>query len=78
MTPRQQEILDTIRRLHRQHGPPSIVDVADALGITSTGQLSDDLAALTTAGLIRRGQGLSRGGGLPDIRLLIPTDPQET
>jgi repressor LexA len=65
-TPRQQEILDHIRQTLRQSGvPPTIAEIADALGLKSTNAVRGHLQALARKGLIELMPSLARG-----IRLL--------
>jgi len=72
-TPRQQEILDYIRQILRQSGvPPTIAEIADALGLKSTNAVRGHLQALARKGLIELMPSMARG-----IRLLeqqVPAD----
>jgi repressor LexA len=72
-TPRQQEILDHIRQTLRQSGvPPTIAEIADALGLKSTNAVRGHLQALARKGLIELMPSMARG-----IRLLeqqVPAD----
>ena len=66
LTPRQQEILDYIRRSMRQEGvPPTIAEIASALRIKSTNAVRGHLQALARKELIELLPSLARG-----IRLL--------
>lgn len=77
-TPRQQEILDHIRRSVKQEGvPPTIAEIAEALGLRSTNAVRGHLQALARKGLIELLPSLARGirllerGGEPDDALPI-------
>lgn len=66
LTPRQQQILDLIRRTIQQSGiPPTRAEIAQALGFRSTNAAVDHLRALARKGAIELSSGTSRG-----IRLL--------
>lgn len=72
-TPRQQEILDHIRQTLRQSGvPPTIAEIADALGLKSTNAVRGHLQALARKGLIELMPSLARG-----IRLLEHQAPAD-
>ena len=70
LTPRQQQILDLIRRHVRETGyPPTRAEIARAFGFRSVTAAVDHLKALARHGVIELQQGTSRG-----IRLLEPAD----
>jgi len=70
LTPRQQQILDLIRRHVRETGyPPTRAEIAEAFGFRSVTAAVDHLKALARHGVIELQQGASRG-----IRLLVPAD----
>jgi repressor LexA len=72
-TPRQQEILDHIRQTLRQSGvPPTIAEIADALGLKSTNAVRGHLQALARKGLIELMPSLARGIRL--LELQAPAD----
>jgi repressor LexA len=72
LTPRQQEILDLIRRHVRETGyPPTRAEIAEAFGFRSVTAAVDHLKALARHGVIELQQGASRG-----IRLLAPADDE--
>ncbi|CAI8718844.1 transcriptional repressor LexA [Methylocaldum szegediense] len=71
ITPRQQEILDHIRQTLRQSGvPPTIAEIADALGIKSTNAVRGHLQALARKGVIELMPSLARGIRLLEHRIL--------
>jgi repressor LexA len=71
ITPRQQEILDHIRQTLRQSGvPPTIAEIADALGIKSTNAVRGHLQALARKGMIELMPSLARGIRLLEHRIL--------
>ncbi len=62
LTPRQQEILDFITRFTQTTGaPPTVREIAAAMGFASTNAVSDHLAAIERAGCIERRSNRSRG-----------------
>lgn len=62
LTPRQQKVLDFLRRHLQQHGfPPTLRDIAAHLGIASTFGVIRHLDALEKKGWLRRQAGGSRG-----------------
>lgn len=74
LTPRQQQILDLIRRHVRETGyPPTRAEIAQAFGFRSVNAAVDHLKALARHGVIELQQGASRG-----IRLLGPADDELT
>jgi len=55
ITARQQQILDFIRaELHRRGFPPSVREIGEAVGLSSSSTVHSHLAALEAKGLIRR------------------------
>jgi len=68
LTPRQQQILDLIRRHIGETGyPPTRAEIAGALGFRSVNAAEDHLRALERRGAVQLQKGASRG-----IRLLQP------
>ena len=62
LTPRQLEILETIRgHIAEYHRPPSQPEIARALGLASTNGVFKHLAALEKKGAIELSRGLARG-----------------
>jgi repressor LexA len=65
LSERQRRILDFVARYTSDHGyPPSIREIGQAVGITSTSVVDYNLKALERSGLIRRDREVSRGLGL--------------
>jgi len=61
-TPRQQQVLDYIRRHLERHGyPPTLREIAAHLGVNGTLGVSKHLEALERKGHLRRHGGSSRG-----------------
>jgi repressor LexA len=59
---RQQKILDFIRRFSRDHGfPPTIREIGEEVGISSTSVVNYNLNALEKKRLIERDRNVSRG-----------------
>jgi len=70
LSTRQQKILDFIRRFSREHGfPPTIREIGEQVGITSTSVVSYNLNALEKKKRIERDRSVSRG-----LRLVEHTD----
>lgn len=62
MTDRQQAILEYIQACHDQgEAPPTIREIMDALGMSSTSVVNYELDALASAGHIKRDRMASRG-----------------
>lgn len=73
LTPRQQDILDLIRRKLRDEGvPPTLAEIAEAQGIRSTHAVRGHLQALARKGLIELLPSLARG-----IRLVEREPPAD-
>jgi repressor LexA len=65
LSERQRKILAFLERYTAEHGyPPSIREIGQAVGITSTSVVDYNLRALEREGLIRRDREVSRGLGL--------------
>src|SRR5438552_12540925 len=65
LSDRQRRILDFVARYTGEHGyPPSIREIGQAVGISSTSVVDYNLRALERNGLIRRDREVSRGLGL--------------
>src|ERR671916_3520268 len=55
ITPRQQRILEVIRRTVRERGyPPTVREIGDAVGLTSSSSVHAQLANLQRKGLLRK------------------------
>jgi repressor LexA len=62
LSTRQQNILDFIRRFSREHGfPPTIREIGEQVGISSTSVVSYNLNALEKKNRIERDRSVSRG-----------------
>lgn len=62
LTARQQEVLDFITSFTESSGaPPTVREIASAMGFASTNAVSDHLAAIERAGFIERRSNRSRG-----------------
>jgi len=65
LSDRQQRILDFVGEYTGEHGyPPSIREIGQAVGISSTSVVDYNLRALERGGLIRRDREVSRGLGI--------------
>jgi len=70
---RRQRILDCIARTVEEHGyPPSVREIADAVGLASTSAVHHHLIALERDGLLERGSHSSRA-----LRLTTPSQATE-
>ncbi len=62
LSTRQQAILDFIRGFVRDHGyPPTVREIGQNVGISSTSVVDYNLRILTERGLLKRDQEISRG-----------------
>ena len=69
LTRRQQEILDFIRgELHRRGYPPSVREIGEAVGLSSSSTVHSHLAALEAKGFIRRDPSKPRALEVLDYR----------
>ena len=69
LTPRQQEVLELIRRHIEDTGfPPTRADIAKELGFRSANAAEEHLKALARKGAIEMIAGTSRGIKLPDTQ----------
>lgn len=69
MTDRQREILDFIRaELHRRGYPPSVREIGEAVGLSSSSTVHSHLAALEAKGFIRRDPSKPRALEVLDFR----------
>src|SRR5687768_16848103 len=65
LSERQRRIIDFLEQYTADHGyPPSIREIGQAAGISSTSVVDYNLGALERDGLIRRDPEISRGVGL--------------
>ena len=73
LTPKQQKVLDFIRKRVGERLPPTIREIGEELGFKSTGTVRDYLKALMQKGLVRRMNNKSRAIELTDrASLKIP------
>lgn len=69
MTSRQREILDFIRaEIHRRGFPPSVREIGEAVGLSSSSTVHSHLAALEAKGLLRRDPSKPRALEVLDYR----------
>jgi repressor LexA len=69
LTKRQQQILDFIRaELHRCGYPPSVREIGEAIGLSSSSTVHSHLAALETKGFVRRDPSKPRALEVLDFR----------
>jgi repressor LexA len=69
LTRRQQEILDYIRsEIHRRGFPPSVREIGEAVGLSSSSTVHSHLAALEKKGFIRRDPSKPRALEVLDYR----------
>ncbi|MBN2847727.1 MAG: transcriptional repressor LexA [Coriobacteriia bacterium] len=69
MTARQQQILDFIRaEIHRRGFPPSVREIGEAVGLSSSSTVHSHLAALEAKGLLRRDPSKPRALEVLDYR----------
>lgn len=69
LTKRQQQILDFIRsEIHRQGYPPSVREIGEAVGLSSSSTVHSHLAALQTKGFIKRDPSKPRALEVFDFR----------
>ncbi|ASR39588.1 repressor LexA [Prauserella marina] len=65
LTPRQQKVLGVIREWVDRHGyPPSVREIGEAVGLTSTSSVSHQLRALQRKGYLRRDANRPRAVGV--------------
>jgi repressor LexA len=86
LTDRQQEILTFVRRYTETHGyPPSVREIGQAMGLTSSSTVHSHLEALARKGFLRRDPSkpraleILRNGGIPQPRFVsLPVVGQVT
>ncbi|HEX5415457.1 MAG TPA: transcriptional repressor LexA [Chloroflexota bacterium] len=67
LTTRQASILDFVRQYLRDHSyPPTVREIGDGVGISSTSVVDYNLRVLVSRGLLRRDPAISRGIELMD------------
>lgn len=77
MTPRQQRILDFIRRTVQERGyPPTVREIGEAVGLTSSSSVHAQIANLQRKGLLRKDPAKPRAidvaGGRPANAVVVP------
>lgn len=83
LTPRQRRVLDVIRESVEQRGyPPSMREIGEAVGLTSTSSVSHQLVALQRKGYLRRDPNRPRAveirlPGQPPVRAALSEGPEE-
>lgn len=74
LTPRQERILETIRASVSERGyPPTMREIGEAVGLTSTSSVKHQLQALESKGYLRRDANLPRA-----IDVFAPDSPEAT
>jgi len=69
LTRRQEQVLDFIRsEIHRQGYPPSVREIGEAVGLSSSSTVHSHLSALETKGFIRRDPSKPRALEVLDFR----------
>jgi repressor LexA len=73
LTPRQHRVLDVIRdSVERRGYPPSMREIGEAVGLTSTSSVAHQLASLEKKGFLRRDANRPRA---VEVRVAAPEDP---
>jgi repressor LexA len=77
MTPRQQRILEYIRRTVRERGyPPTVREIGEAVGLTSSSSVHAQIANLQRKGLLKKDptkpRALDVAGGRPANAVVVP------
>ncbi|SIR86395.1 transcriptional repressor LexA [Williamsia sterculiae] len=76
LTPRAREVLDVIRSSVRDRGyPPSIREIGDAVGLTSTSSVAHQLRTLERKGLLKRDHNRPRAVLVSPAQDAPPTPP---
>src|SRR5205807_7870191 len=71
LTPRQRRVLEVIRdSVERRGYPPSMREIGEAVGLTSTSSVAHQLKVLQTKGFLRRDPNRPRA-----VEVLLPPDP---
>jgi repressor LexA len=74
LTPRQRKVLEVIREAVERRGyPPSVREIGEAVGLTSTSSVAHQLKMLESKGFLRRDPNRPRA-----VEVLIPGAVQET
>ncbi len=73
LTPRQRKVLDVIRdSVERRGYPPSMREIGEAVGLTSTSSVAHQLSALERKGFLRRDANRPRA-----VEVRFPAEPQD-
>lgn len=73
LTPRQRRILEVLRTMVERRGyPPSVREIGDAVGLTSTSSVAHQLKVLETKGFLRRDPHRPRA-----VEVLLPAEVDE-
>lgn len=76
LTPRQRKVLEVIRAAVERRGyPPSVREIGEAVGLTSTSSVAHQMKVLQTKGFLRRDPHRPRA---VEVLLPPPTDEQAT
>ncbi len=75
LTPKQKKVFEFIKKRINKNTPPTIREIANHMGFSSTGTVRDYLKALENKGYLKRKEGLSRSiellkGGIRKIPIL--------
>jgi repressor LexA len=73
LTPRQRKVLEVIRAAVDKRGyPPSVREIGEAVGLTSTSSVAHQMKVLQTKGFLRRDPHRPRA-----VEVLLPPPPQD-
>ncbi|WP_232719451.1 transcriptional repressor LexA [Gordonia metallireducens] len=76
LTPRQRGVLEVIRKSVRERGyPPSIREIGDEVGLTSTSSVAHQLRTLERKGLLKRDANRPRAVNIAPSEPPTPTSP---
>ncbi|MGB6245598.1 MULTISPECIES: transcriptional repressor LexA [Gordonia] len=79
LTQRQRDVLDVIRTSVRERGyPPSIREIGEAVGLTSTSSVAHQLRTLERRGLLKRDPHRPRAVNVRDAHRTPPADNAES
>ncbi|WP_418154816.1 transcriptional repressor LexA [Actinoalloteichus caeruleus] len=79
LTSRQQRVLDVIRQWLDEHGyPPSIREIGEAVGLTSTSSVAHQLRTLERKGYLRRDPNRPRAVGVLPVDVVVPATEEPT
>jgi repressor LexA len=76
LTPRQRRIVEFIRETLNERGyPPTVREIGEAVGLTSSSSVHSQLANLERKGLLRKDPTKPRAIGLSPVEGDVPLDP---